>query len=143
VRSLILAATHCGGDLTVRAKATVPKDRPYLQVYSRSFADAHPEHVRADLHAGTPQARHAQRRQRQAVQGFDTCDRLARIDAPTLILHGTVDRVIDPENARILAERIPHAELVMLEGAGHVYHSEQPEAADRTVLDFVRRHAPE
>jgi pimeloyl-ACP methyl ester carboxylesterase len=48
--------------------------------------------------------------------------------------------VIDVENARILAERIPSAELVLLEGAGHLYYSVQPDRADGVVLDFVRRH---
>jgi pimeloyl-ACP methyl ester carboxylesterase len=38
----------------------------------------------------------------------------------------------------MLAERIPGAVAFLLEGAGHVYHSEQPEAADRVVLDFLR-----
>jgi pimeloyl-ACP methyl ester carboxylesterase len=69
------------------------------------------------------------------------CDRLGEIAAPALILHGTEDRMIHPENARILSERIPRAELVLLEGAGHLYHSEQAEAADRAVLDFIGRHS--
>jgi 3-oxoadipate enol-lactonase len=140
VRSLMLAAAHCGGAHVVPSKAKAPKDRPYLQLYSEAFARAHPEHLRADLRAGLPQARHATRRQREAALAFDSCDRLGRIRAPTLILHGTEDRVIDPAKARILAERIPQAELVLLEGAGHVYHSEQPEAADRAVLEFIGRH---
>jgi pimeloyl-ACP methyl ester carboxylesterase len=49
--------------------------------------------------------------------------------------------MINPENGRILSERIPGAELVLLKGAGHLYHSEQPEAADRAVLDFIGRHS--
>jgi len=56
-----------------------------------------------------------------------------------LVLHGTEDRLVAPENARMLAERIPGAQLVLLEGAGHVYHAEQPEAADEAVLVFLRR----
>ncbi len=34
------------------------------------------------------------------------------------------------------------AELVLLEGAGHVCHWEQPAAADAAVLDFIRRPLP-
>jgi 3-oxoadipate enol-lactonase len=88
-----------------------------------------------------PPNQRAQRRQRDAIRGFDVCDRLGEIAAPTLILHGTEDQMIHPDNARILSERIPGAELVLLEGAGHVYHSERPEEADRAVLDFVGRHS--
>ena len=38
----------------------------------------------------------------------------------------------------ILADRIPGARLALLQGSGHVYHAEQPEAADAAVLEFVR-----
>jgi pimeloyl-ACP methyl ester carboxylesterase len=143
VRTLILAATHCGGRRVVRSDAKVPKDRPYLQLYSEAFAREHPDHVREDLRVGkqNPPSLRGQRRQREAIQGFDVCDRLGEIAVPVLILHGTEDRMINPENGRILSERIPGAELVLLKGAGHLYHSEQPEAADRAVLDFIGRHS--
>ena len=59
------------------------------------------------------------------------------IDRPTLVLHGTDDRLVPVENARRVASLIPGARLVLLEGAGHVYHSEQPEAADAAVLSFL------
>ncbi|MBI2238104.1 MAG: alpha/beta fold hydrolase [Actinobacteria bacterium] len=143
VRSLVLACTHAGGEHVVRSEATVPKERPYLALYSPRFAEEHPDHVAEDLRVGSENAQrpHAGRRQWEAVQGFDAYERLPEIRVPTLVLHGTEDRMVAPENARILAERIPGAELVWLEGAGHVYHSEQPERADDVVLDFVRRHA--
>jgi 3-oxoadipate enol-lactonase len=141
-RTLVLACTHAGGTHVVRSKAKVPKDRPYLALYSPRFAEEHPEHVAEDFRIGSanPQRPHAGRRQWEAMQRFDAYDRLPGIGAPTLVLHGTEDRTVDPENARILAERIPGAELLLLEGAGHLYHSEQPEKADAAVLDFVRRH---
>jgi pimeloyl-ACP methyl ester carboxylesterase len=58
-----------------------------------------------------------------------------------LVLHGSEDQLIAPSNAEVLASRIEGAELVFLEGAGHVYHSERAAEADAVVLDFVRRHA--
>ena len=142
VRSLILAATHCGGRRVIRSRGRAPKGQPWLLMYSEAFAREHPEHVRDDQRVGSRNAQpaHAARRQREAMDGFDTCDRLAAIAVPTLVLHGTEDRVVDPENARALASAIPNAELVLLEGAGHVYHSEQPDGADGAVIDFIRRH---
>jgi 3-oxoadipate enol-lactonase len=80
------------------------------------------------------------RRQWEAMQGFDSFERLPELRVPTLILHGTEDQAIPFGNAELLAERIPGAELVPLEGAGHLYHSERAEVADAAVLDFVRRH---
>lgn len=142
VRSLVLACSHAGGAHVVQSRAEVPKDASWLGLYSQAFAEANPDHVAEDLSVGSAQPRHpvGGRRQWEAMQGFDAYDRLPQITAPTLVLHGTEDRTVDPENARVLASRIPGAELFLLEGAGHVYHSEQPEATDAAVLDFVRRH---
>ncbi|HEX9237085.1 MAG TPA: hypothetical protein VF972_12470, partial [Actinomycetota bacterium] len=50
----------------------------------------------------------------------------------------TDDRLIDVRNAHLLAERIPGAGLVLLEGAGHVYQWEQPEEADWAVIEFIQ-----
>jgi 3-oxoadipate enol-lactonase len=143
VRSLVLAATHAGLSrrVPVGSRGKVPMDRPYLALYSEAFAREHPEHIAEDVLVGTqnPQPLNAGRRQWQAMVGWDAWDRLHLIDLPTLILHGTEDRMVAVENARLIAERIPHAELALLEGVGHVYHSEQPEAADRAVIEFLDR----
>ncbi len=145
VRTLILAATHCGGPRAARGDARAPKAEPWRSLYAPSFPDRHPEHVAEDLRVAATQRRdpRGERRQWEAMQGFDAFDRLPGIVAPTLVLHGTEDQVIPVENARILAARIPGAELVLLVGAGHLYHSERAEEADAAVLDFVRRHRQE
>ena len=74
------------------------------------------------------------------MQRWDAFDRLPQIAVPTLVLHGTEDRVTARGNAELLAGRIPGAELQLLEGAGHVFWWEQPELADRQILDFIERH---
>jgi pimeloyl-ACP methyl ester carboxylesterase len=126
----------------VPSRGRAPKGRPWLQLYAPAFAEAHPEHVEDDLRVGRAQPQHpeGQRRQWEAVQGWGAYERLPGLRVPVLVLHGSEDRLIDVENARVLASRIPGAELAVLEGAGHVYHSEQAERADEIVLDFVRRH---
>jgi 3-oxoadipate enol-lactonase len=143
VRSLVLAATHAGpARATVsRDEGKVPKDKPYLALYSPAFAREHPDHIAEDILVGSqqPQPPHAGRRQWEAMQSWDAWERLERIAHPTLVLHGSDDLVIPAENARRLAAGVPAAELVVLEGAGHVYHSEQSERADEAVLDFLRR----
>lgn len=141
-RSLVLACTHAGHSHIVPGRGRAPKDRPWLQLYAPAFAEAHPEHVEEDLRVGRAQPQHpeGQRRQWEAVQSWDAYERLPGLAVPVLVLHGSEDQLIDVENARILASRIPGAEFAILEGAGHVYHSEQSELADEVVLDFVRRH---
>lgn len=138
VRSLVLGCTHPGSSHAVRVREKVPKDRPWEALYAPQYLREHPDRVAEDLRAGTAQAPHAARRQWEAMQGFDAYDRLPDIRVPTLVLHGTEDRTIHPDNGRLLARRIPGARLVLLEGAGHVYHAEQPEAADQAVLGFAR-----
>jgi 3-oxoadipate enol-lactonase len=143
VRTLILGCTHPGQRHAVRTKGSkVPKGEPWRAMYSPGFPDRHPEHVAEDLRIGAAQPKHGEggRRQWEAMQGFDSFERLGGLRVPTLVLHGTEDLAVSPENARVLAERIPGAELALLEGAGHLYHSEQAKEADAAVLDFVRRH---
>ncbi len=141
VRCLVLACTHAGAHV-VTTDERAPKGEPWRALYGRSFPDEHPEHVAEDLRIGSLQPRHPQggRRQWEAMQAFDSYDRLPTIAAPTLVLHGTDDRLVAPGNAEVLAGRIPGAELRWLEGAGHLYHSERAEEADAVVLDFLGRH---
>ena len=142
VRTLILGCTHAGPRHAVRKDSRVPKGEPWRAMYAPWFPDRHPDHVADDLRVGAAQPSHPEggRRQWEAMQGFDSFERLPTLRVPTLILHGTEDQAIPVENAELLAERIPGAELVLLEGAGHLYHSEQAAEADAAVLDFVRRH---
>jgi pimeloyl-ACP methyl ester carboxylesterase len=142
VRSLILACTHAGPARASRLgpKGKVPKDRPWLALYAPGFAEAHPEHVAEDILVGSQNAQpdHAGRRQWEAMQRWDAWDRLSAIRRPTLVIHGTEDRLVAVENARRLAGAIPGSRLALLEGAGHIYHSEQAETADQIVLEFLR-----
>ena len=142
-RTLILGCTHAGPRHALRSRASkVHKGEPWRSMYAPGFPDAHPEHVAEDLRIGAAQPRHPEggRRQWEAMQGFDSYDRLPTLRVATLVIHGTEDQAISVENATLLAERIPDAELRLLEGAGHLYHSERAEEADAAVLDFVRRH---
>ena len=51
--------------------------------------------------------------------------RLVEIRAPTTVVCGSADRVVPMQAARALAAQIPDAELVVLEGAGHLIHQGQ------------------
>jgi 3-oxoadipate enol-lactonase len=75
----------------------------------------------------------------QAAAGARYAGRLrqARIRARTLILHGDADAVVDPRNAKLLAERIPNARLVLLPGLGHLFFWEDPEGFVRAVTAFL------
>ncbi|MFX1243215.1 MAG: alpha/beta fold hydrolase [Promethearchaeota archaeon] len=71
------------------------------------------------------------------VDTFDTFDRLPEIKIPTLILHGTEDQILPVENAKILAERIPSAELILIENTGHGMNIQENKLWTQKVLDFL------
>jgi pimeloyl-ACP methyl ester carboxylesterase len=73
--------------------------------------------------------------QAAAGRGFAGVD--ATIEKPVLLVTGTGDNVVDPRNSDVLAERIPGAHVVRLEGAGHLFFWEQPEEFVRIVSEFL------
>ena len=76
----------------------------------------------------------------QAAAGaaFDASERIHAIAAPTLVLHGTADVVVDPRNAELLACQIPDARLELLDGLGHLFFWEAPELTARLIREFLR-----
>jgi len=76
--------------------------------------------------------------QGEAIAAFDTYDRLAEIRRPALVIHGTADAVVPIENGRLLADRIPAARMAIVQGAGHIPTTEQPEVVAALIRDFVR-----
>lgn len=61
-------------------------------------------------------------------------ERLGRIRAPTTVVVGTADTVVPLEAGRQLAEQIPGAELVEIEGGHHVLPAEHPERLAELIL---------
>src|SRR5258705_325668 len=64
--------------------------------------------------------------------------RLARIDAPTLVLWGDSDRIVSPDYGRAYADAIPGARFQSIPAAGHYPYLEQPEAFVAAVSAFLR-----
>ena len=75
--------------------------------------------------------------QAAAGMGFDALDRIEGIRAPTLILHGTEDVVVDSRNTALLARRIPDARVELFPGAGHLFFWEQPDRFVAAVEEFL------
>ena len=73
-----------------------------------------------------------------AVRSFDVSDRLDRIRVPTLVLHGTADRVIPVENARLLETKIPNATHETIEGGSHCVFIEASDEVNDHLRTFLR-----
>jgi len=74
--------------------------------------------------------------QLNAVYGFDAYDRLPRIAAPALVLTGTDDVLIPPANSHGLAARIPGAQLIEFEQAGHLFFVEKAGDVNDSLIRF-------
>jgi pimeloyl-ACP methyl ester carboxylesterase len=63
--------------------------------------------------------------------------RIHRVAAPTLIVWGKADRIIDVAYAKEFADRIAGAKVALIDKAGHLPHLEQPEAVAKAIQSFV------
>lgn len=81
---------------------------------------------------------------RKAVTMLTTFDRradLSRITVPTLLVAGSDDRTAPPAVMEKMAQRIPGAEYVCLEGCGHLGPMDQPDTFNALLADFLRKHS--
>jgi pimeloyl-ACP methyl ester carboxylesterase len=68
---------------------------------------------------------------------------LRTITAPTVVIHGTVDKLVPPSGARATAKAIPGARLVMIKGMGHDLPREAwPRMLDALVDNAARAGEP-
>jgi pimeloyl-ACP methyl ester carboxylesterase len=75
--------------------------------------------------------------QAEAGRAFDAFDRIGAIRAPTLIIQGTEDGVVDPRNSELLLDRIPGARRELLSGIGHLPYWEGAERFADLVTAFL------
>ena len=152
VDRLVLVCTVPGGDATVPMPqqtvdllARMPQLEPEVALrlaIENAFSDetvaARPELVERILAHRTAAPQDPAGWQAQASAGTTyTGGDLGDLTMPTLVVHGTQDVVLDPDNARVLADGLPDAELVFFEGAGHLLFWEQPDRFVEVVTDFL------
>jgi 3-oxoadipate enol-lactonase len=154
LRSLILFCTTPGGRHAVRPSDDVSAgliqggDDPaavYRRnawfLYGEETRSRRPERIEEDLvqRAKIPTRPAGYLGQLQAAMAHDTWDELPAIAVPTLVVHGDADLLVPTPNGRLLAERIPGAELVLLPGAGHMLQADANAAVRGTTLAFLGR----
>jgi pimeloyl-ACP methyl ester carboxylesterase len=152
--SLSLIATTPGGDEAVpipdetqqhmlgvpddldEAEAIRYKMRPAV---TEEFWAEHPEVIDriVEWRLETDPSDRAYEWQAAAAVGFDASDRIAEIDLPTLILHGTADRVVPFENAELLASEIPDSRLEPIEGGSHLCFVERSDTVNEHLQRFL------
>jgi len=153
VGALVLGCTTCGGPqatpaapdvlVALLARATMPAEDAIRVMIPFIYDDATPrERIEEDLDIRRrvlPTAA-AYLAQVQGIMAWESYSRLSQIDRPTLVIHGETDKLVPPENGRLIAATIPGAQLVMLPRASHIYVTDQPEASLDATLAFLRDH---
>jgi poly(3-hydroxyoctanoate) depolymerase len=122
VRRLVLAATSCGvgasaGHLSLRRLLAPPGD-------DRSWP--RPDALGTMWHA-------------LAISGWSSIPFLGAIAARTLVVSGERDRVVPPGNSRLLARRIPGAELALLAAGHDLQRSGPAQLLADAVDEFLQR----
>lgn len=72
-----------------------------------------------------------------ACQQFSLLDQLGQLTLPTLVIGSTGDKLTPFKYSQQLAEQIPHAQLMMIENAGHMFHLAEPEKVAAAVQQFI------
>jgi pimeloyl-ACP methyl ester carboxylesterase len=126
-------------DPTLEAEESVRMRLPV--VFSQRFIREEPERVEEAVrlsvrHCPTPEGAAGQM---GALSVFNVKKRLGEIRCPVLAITGSEDRMMPPENSRLLAEGIEGAEHYVVDQAGHNFYSEKPDQVNATLIDFFSK----
>jgi 3-oxoadipate enol-lactonase len=152
IRSLTLGASYCGGpegtlmgeeDLRMLGAAMASGDREQvlramweinLSPGFRAEESRYAAFQEMAVALRAPQEVIFQ--QMKACAAHDTSTRLAEVEVPTQVIHGTVDRLLGVNNGMQIAALLS-VEPQLLEDVGHMFWWEQPERS----AALVREHA--
>jgi pimeloyl-ACP methyl ester carboxylesterase len=151
IRALVLCNTRAGADTeegradrralaeqVEKNGAGAAVDTLLPRLLSENTERDHPEivaRVRTLIEAAPPQSIIA------ALQGMasrpDSTDLLPTIDVPTLLIAGSMDKLIPPSELEFLRQAIPDARLRLIEGAGHLPNLEAHNAFNLELVHFL------
>lgn len=119
-----LAADYANTVLRFLSLQVSAEERPTLRALRAAATRTPPQP--AALHAGL-----------ELLAATDVRAALAHIAQPVLIVHGTRDTLARPQAAEALAAALPHAELRLIDGAGHAPFLSHPSAFADAVNAFL------
>ena len=125
-----------------REEAIERRVRVFSTIGSTGFAQDHDElrRVTALAFERDPAAREGRRRQHRAVRtAADRTEALGMVTVPTVVVHGTEDRMCHPSGGRATAEAVPGARLELVTGMGHDLPPGAWPRLVRAIVDNARR----
>jgi len=136
IRKLVLISTSHGGPNQAPMKAESaqafqvnPKASAFEKTSKVMTVNLTPDWIEANQEAFTDSVNQSlqQRRsgkgifnQMMAVVNFNLEEEIKDIDLPVLVIHGTNDQLFDVKNGEMIAEKIPGAHYIPIQGAGHM-----------------------
>jgi pimeloyl-ACP methyl ester carboxylesterase len=152
VKNLVSYAGDCGGPQAVQPPPysetlqsvqgfRAPGKRVLASLFPPEYMQAHPLFAKDFPFPKEPLRPLSIARQLKAYNEWPgVYDELPKIRKPVLAATGTEDVSTPPENAAILAERIPGCVLARFEGAGHGLQYQYPKEFAATILAFLKKH---
>jgi 3-oxoadipate enol-lactonase len=131
MESAKLMASDPGKGFEVMASLVFPED----------FLKAHPETkmlLMERMSLAPPTPSETADRTMPGLLAFNAYDRLPQIKCPVLIVHGDQDVLIPVENAHLMKNQIPHAELYIIPGAGHLFQYIDPVGIHQHIVEFLK-----
>jgi pimeloyl-ACP methyl ester carboxylesterase len=149
VNRLILVASSCGGNQTIPPQIS-PQDFKSMvsgnatkelflhTLFPQDWIQNNTEYIENEFifPMGKSSSENLQLQSAAAGRWSGTCERLADISVPTLVVTGTQDMTSPPANSIRLADKIPGAWLVQIEGGGHGLMFQYPEKFSKIVETF-------
>ena len=152
VEKLVLMASSCGGIDAIPISPEVMEQlgdfsgtteerlvRMATLLFPQGWLSGHEAEAREKLTLTTRlPSIESVRKQASAMQHWEgACSRLDELKAPTLVIAGTEDQVIDPMNSSLTANMLPGGKLSMLEGAGHGLTFQCPLDCADPIIEFL------
>jgi pimeloyl-ACP methyl ester carboxylesterase len=153
VRAMVLADTRASADTHEgrerRAKSAEKAEREGAKAIADDMipnliapatVEKRPDTVtrlRAMIEANSPEAIAAA--QRGMAERRDSTYILAAVDFPTLIIVGSEDALTPVAEAEAMRDGIHHAEMRVIEGAGHLSNLEKPHEFNAVLIEFIEK----
>lgn len=134
----VMAALAKAGDPAISPEESIRINLPIIfsEQFLREETQKVEDHIQMALkYRPSPEGAKGQMK---ALSFFNVKKRLGEITCPVLAITGTEDKMMPPENAKLLAEGIPGAELYMVEGAGHSFNAEKPDEVNSVLIKFFK-----
>jgi pimeloyl-ACP methyl ester carboxylesterase len=155
VEALVLLSTNPGGEATVSAGGDsfarlIDHSGTPREQAARLIALLFPPAVAAEMERQvgdvvaaaraelSPATLHAQQEAIGSWTGASPLDPKTDSQLPVLIVHGSEDVVIPPENASALAARWPNSRVEPIEGGGHAFMAQEPKRVAELIRSFLR-----